>query len=79
MGLTGGFGKMGNVKVPVLDVYGESDLPSVLRADWRRRATLGSIDGSRQVRISGADHHFSGKLAELTSTIDEFIREQVLK
>lgn len=78
MGLTGGYGSLRNVKVPVLDMYGENDLPSVTRADWRRRLSIGSIDGSRQVRIAGADHFFAGKEKELTAAIDAFIREQVL-
>ena len=73
IGLTGGFGGMRNVRVPVLDLYGEHDLPPVLRADWRRRATLLSIDGSKQVRIAGADHHYTGKEKELASQIGEFL------
>ena len=73
MGLPGGFGGMRNVRAPVLDVYGEHDLPPVLRADWRRRATLASIDGSKQVRIAGTDHHFTGKEKELALRIGEFL------
>jgi alpha/beta superfamily hydrolase len=79
MGLTGGYGNMRNVRVPVLDVYGENDLPSVLRADWRRRMTIGSIAGSRQARIAGADHFYAGKEKELAAAVDSFIRERVLK
>ncbi len=73
MGLTGGYGAMGNVRVPVLDVYGENDLPVVLRADWRRRATIGNIEGSRQVRIDGADHHYLGREKELAAAIAGFV------
>jgi len=73
MGLTGGFGGMGNVKAPVLDVYGENDLPPVLRADWRRRFALNSIEGSRQVRIAGADHHYTGREKELAAAIGGFV------
>ena len=73
MGLTGGFGGMRNVRVPVLDVYGEHDLPQVTRADWRRRATLLSIDGSKQVRIPAADHSFTGKEKELAAQIRDFL------
>ena len=73
LGLTGGFGGMGNVRAPVLDVYGEHDLAPVLRADWRRRATLSSIDGSKQVRIAGADHHYTGKEKELAALIHDFL------
>lgn len=73
MGLTGGFGGMGNVRVPVLDLYGEHDLPPVLRADWRRRFTLNSIPGSKQVMIPGADHHYTGREKQLAAAIHEFI------
>lgn len=73
IGLTGGFGGMGNVRAPVLDVYAENDLPPVLRADWRRRATISSIPGSKQVRIAGTDHHYHGKEAELAAAIRDFL------
>ena len=73
MGLTGGYGAMGSVKVPVLDLYGENDLTAVLRADWRRRFTLGSIAGSKQVMIKGADHHYIGREKELATVIREFL------
>jgi pimeloyl-ACP methyl ester carboxylesterase len=77
IGLTGGFGGMGNVKVPVLDVSGEDDLPVVLRAEWRRRLTLNSIEGSRQIKIAGANHHYNGKEKELAAAIREFIAQPV--
>ncbi len=73
LGLTGGYGGMGNVRVPVLDIYGENDLPPVLRADRRRRMTIGGIDGSSQMKIAGADHHYLGKEKELAAAIHEFI------
>ena len=73
MGLTGGFGRMGNVKAPVLDLYGENDLQPVRRADWRRKMTIGGIPGSSQVMIPGADHHFTGKERELTAAITGFL------
>lgn len=73
MGLTGGFGGMQNVHVPVLDMYGEHDLPPVLRADSRRRGALESIEGSKQVMIPGADHHYIGKEKELAAAIGNFI------
>lgn len=73
IGLTGGFGGMDNVKVPVLDLYGEHDLPPVTRADWRRRFTLGGIEGSKQVKIAGADHHHTGREKELTAAIRDFL------
>lgn len=73
MGLTGGYGRMGNVKVPVLDLYGEKDLPQVLRADSRRRRTLEGIPGSRQVMIADADHHYTGRENALAAEILGFV------
>jgi pimeloyl-ACP methyl ester carboxylesterase len=73
MGLTGGFGGMRNVHAPVLDMYGEHDLPQVLRADSRRRNTIESIPGSKQVMIPGADHHYLGKEKALAAAIRDFI------
>ena len=75
MGLTGGFGGMGDVRVPVLDVHGEQDLPQVLRAEGRRRGTLAGITGSRQVKIAGADHHYNGRDRELAAAIVAFLGE----
>lgn len=73
MGLSGGFGRMGNVKVPVLDVYGEKDLPRVLRADWRRGLALKSIPGSAQLMVPAADHHYNGREKALAAGIEAFL------
>lgn len=77
MGLTGGFGGMRNVRVPVLDVFGEEDLAPVLRAEWRRRMTLNTIAGSKQMKVAGADHNYTGKEKELAAAIREFIAQSV--
>ncbi len=79
LGLTGGYGSLRNVHVPMLDGYGEKDLPSVLRADWRRRLAIGSVPGSRQEMIAGADHFYTGKEKELTRVVDDFIRSALLR
>lgn len=73
MGLSGDFGRMGNVKVPVLDLYGERDLSSVSRADWQRRLKLNTIPGSAQRMIEGADHFYVGREKPLAATIGQFI------
>lgn len=78
MGLTGGYSwTMRRYKFPVLDVYGEKDIEPVLKADSRRKGALDSNNGSRQVRISGADHHYDKREAELAAAIDAFLREVV--
>lgn len=80
MGLTGGYSwTMRRYKFPILDVYGENDLEPVLKAESRRRGALDSNNGSRQVRIAGADHFYDKREAELTKAIDAFLREVVLK
>ena len=73
MGRSGEFGRLGNLKRPVLDVLGENDLPGVLRADWRRRLLLSTIPGSKQVVIAGADHFYTGREKELAAAIAAFI------
>jgi len=80
MGLTGGYSwTMRRYKFPILDVYGENDLEPVLKAEGRRRGALDANNGSRQVRIAGADHFYAQREAELTKAIDAFLREVVLK
>ena len=75
MGLSGDFGRMGNVKVPVLDLYGENDLSSVLRADWRRRLKLNTIPGSAQSMIKSADHFYVGREPLLAAAILQFLEQ----
>jgi len=73
MGRSGAFSRFGGAMPPVLDVYGEKDLPSVLRADWRRRLTMEGIPGSKQVQIAAADHFYTGREKELAEAIRKFL------
>lgn len=52
--------------LPVLDVYGEKDNPAVLQS-------AGSRHASRQVRIAGADHFYTGREEELARVLGEFL------
>ena len=80
MGLTGGYSwTMRRYKFPILDVYGENDLAPVVKAEGRRKGALDSNNGSRQVRISGADHFYEKREAELTAAIDAFLRDTAAK
>lgn len=75
MGLTGGYSwTMRRFTMPILDVYGENDLASVVGAAGRRKFALREGVGSRQVKIAGADHHYLGKEDELVRVIDGFLR-----
>jgi pimeloyl-ACP methyl ester carboxylesterase len=73
MGITAPFGRLGNVRAPVLDIYGENDYPAVLRDEWRRKLALDAVPGSRQVRLEGADHFFTGQEKALTVRIRDFL------
>ena len=73
MGLSGPYGRMVNVEVPVLDLYGENDLPGVRSAAWRRGVAVGGIPGSAQRMIPAADHFYTGHEKELAAVILEFL------
>lgn len=75
LGLTGGYSLATWFSPrPILDVYGENDLAPSLEADWRRRLTLLSApEGSRQVRIAGADHFYAGREEALAAAVDGWL------
>src|SRR6185436_19406755 len=73
LGRSGVFSRLNSAMPPVLDVYGEKDLASVLRGDWRRKLTLDGIPGSRQMMIPAADHFYTGREKELAAAIRDFI------
>ena len=84
MGLTGGFRSrvmgmslpMLSVKIPILDVYGEKDMPPVLGAAAGRERSIADVPGSRQVKITGADHFYGGKGNELAQAVAEYLKER---
>lgn len=55
---------MTKLNMPVLDLYGQNDLPAVLENASKRAAGLKQT-GSTQIVVPGADHFFNGKEAEL--------------
>lgn len=77
MGLTGSYSwTMRRFPMPILDVYGENDITPVLGAIGRRKFALKESNGSKQVKIAGADHHYSGRENDLVRVIVEFLRER---
>jgi len=73
MGRSGALGDPAKIGVPVLDVYGEKDLPAVLSSAAARRETLQRLPRSRQSVIAGADHFYTGREQQLSAAIREFI------
>jgi alpha/beta superfamily hydrolase len=77
LGLTGGYTWPTYFsRRPILDVYGENDLPVSTQAAWRRRATLATtVEKSRQVMIAGADHFYARKEDEVARLIADWLSE----
>lgn len=59
-------GAIPKLPLPVLDVYGEKDLPAVLQSAGERHA-------ARRVVVPGADHFYNGREGELAARLKEFI------
>lgn len=54
---------------PVLDLYGDNDLPQVLASAGKRKQSL-AARVSRQVMIGRADQFFTGHEAEMVAVAD---------
>lgn len=77
IGLPGEFTEPATLKAPVLDLYGEKDLPAVLDHAAERAGAIRSIRGSGQVQVAGADHFFSGLEGELVRRVRQFLDARV--
>ena len=63
------------ITIPVLDLYGDDDLPGVLEtADARKTAAVHNARYSQQV-IHGANHFFDGMEDELISAVADWARQ----
>jgi predicted alpha/beta-hydrolase family hydrolase len=71
--LSGDYTGPASFKAPVLDLYGEKDLPAVRDYAANRAAAIQRIRGSGQVSIAGADHFFRGQETELVRTVKLFL------
>ncbi len=71
----GVLGVFEKVKLPILDIYGSRDLPSVLDSARARKiaALQAGNDGYRQVEIDGADHYFRGLGDTLLSRVNAWV------
>lgn len=63
---------LGKLALPILDLYGERDLPQVLKIADRRAKALRQ-PGSKQVRVPGADHFFEGQDQALLEQVRGFL------
>ncbi len=60
------------LKLPILDLYGDNDLPPVLANAGKRKQSLAARD-SKQVMIARADHFFTGREAEMVAAVADFL------
>jgi predicted alpha/beta-hydrolase family hydrolase len=70
---SGEFTRPESFRAPVLDLYGEKDLPAVLDNAGRRAAAIKAVRGSGQVQVAGADHFFTGVREELVRQVKLFL------
>ncbi len=68
---SGTLGALQKLQLPILDIYGSQDIPSVLGSARERRQAAGRAKNSdyRQVEIAGADHFFRGLDDTLIATV----------
>lgn len=65
------------LKTPVLDLYGENDLPQVLQHARARAQSLTGNARSAQVVAPKADHFFEGRDAQLLGLVQDFLDKRL--
>jgi pimeloyl-ACP methyl ester carboxylesterase len=69
----GGEDDFRHMTLPVLDLYGENDLPAVLQGAQRRAASIKDLPRSQQVMAPQADHFFNNQQTELVRYVRDFL------
>lgn len=73
VGISGVFTEPQTFRFPVLDLYGERDLPAVLGNTEKRASALQKVKGSAQIQVAGADHFFNGQETDLVRQVRQFL------
>jgi hypothetical protein len=64
-----------NYPFPILDLYGEQDIPVTVSSAWRRAGLLKlAHDGSVQQKIDSADAQWRGKESAAAQAVDAFVK-----
>jgi pimeloyl-ACP methyl ester carboxylesterase len=69
----GGSDDYRDIKLPVLDLYGENDSPGVLENAVQRAASIKHRKGSQQIRVPKADHFFNNHHSDLVKYVKGFL------
>ncbi len=68
------YGDYAGLSLPVLDMYGDADLPLVLTHAGKRKQSLASTQ-SRQVVIAKSDHFYAGHEKEMVDAVATFLAD----
>ena len=68
------FGDYAALKYPILDLYGENDLPPVLENAAKRKKSLAAGQSTQKV-IARTDHFFTGHEASMVEAVAAFLGE----
>ncbi len=60
------------LKLPILDLYGDNDLPPVLANAGKRKQSLAAA-ASKQQMIARTDHFFTGHEGEMVAAVADFL------
>jgi pimeloyl-ACP methyl ester carboxylesterase len=77
IGLSGEYTGLERFRAPVLDLYGEHDLPGVLASAKQRAAEIRGIRGSGQAQVPGADHFFANHENDLVRQVELFLSSKL--
>jgi pimeloyl-ACP methyl ester carboxylesterase len=69
----GGEDDFRHMTLPVLDLYGENDLPAVLQGAQKRAASIKDLPRSQQVMAPQTDHFFNNQQTELVRYVRDFL------
>lgn len=65
------------LKLPVFDLYGENDLPEVLKNAAARKTAIAGKQGSQQHMMPKADHFYTGLDNELIRAVTDYLNANV--
>ncbi len=77
IGLSGNYTRGKTFAFPVLDLYGQNDLPPVLKAAKARAETLKAVPGAKQIMAPRTDHFFNNKEVELVNYVKDFLDQSM--
>ena len=65
-----------SVKLPILDLYGDNDLPAVLGNAGTRKGSLAN-PASKQVVVAKTDHFFTGHEGAMVGAVADFLKDSL--